>query len=86
VLQVGSELRLVALDRPGRQPALDPLAHLGGAGAGEGDAQMLSGCARGSSRRSTRSASTRVLPVPALAATQTERRGSAARRWAGVGG
>ena len=39
-----------------------------------------------SSRRSTRSASTRVLPVPAEAVTQTEQVGSAARRWAAVGG
>ena len=59
--------------------------HLRGGGLGEGEAQDALGSAPASSSRSTRSVSTRVLPVPALAVTQTERLGSAARRCAGVG-
>ena len=47
--------------------------------------RMPSGSVPPSSSRSTRSDSTRVLPVPALAVTQTEDAGSAARRCAGVG-
>ena len=47
------------------------------------------GAVPASSRRSTRSASTRVLPVPAEAVTQVEqvgRRRAAGRRWAAAGG
>ena len=47
--------------------------------------RMPSGSAPESSSRSTRSVSTRVLPVPALAVTHTERPGSAAAFCAGVG-
>ena len=47
--------------------------------------RMPSGSLPSSNRRSTRSASTLVLPVPAFAVTQTEWAGSAERRCAGVG-
>ena len=61
--------------------------HLRRRGLGEGEAEDAFGVRRRrAAAASTRSVSTRVLPVPALAVTQTERRGSAARRWAGVGG
>ena len=43
--------------------------------------RMRDGGAPSSRRRITRSVRTRVLPAPALADTQAEARGSAARRW-----